>query len=117
MLKFRYTILLGVLISILSLVPGDRLPESPVKYTDLAVHVCMYAAWMFVLGREARRQYPGYSARLLIKCLLIMMAYGGLVEYLQETYVPGRFGSWTDFLANAAGALISFTVFFRKSAS
>ena len=104
-----------MLISVLSLVPGDQLPESPVKYTDLAVHVLMYAAWMFVLGLELQRQYSPPTRRLWVICLLIMVFYGGLIEVLQESFIPGRYGSISDALANISGSLLLFYHFHFKA--
>ncbi|MEQ9064028.1 MAG: VanZ family protein [Vicingaceae bacterium] len=93
-------------IAFLSLLPGDRLPDSPLKYTDIAVHVIMYGTLTIVILLERHRQYPITSPRSLIVPVLLVSVYGLSIEILQESFIPGRYGSVSDGIANAFGSAI-----------
>jgi VanZ family protein len=79
-------------------IPSD-LPDD----TDKAIHAWSWAALTVPLafGGLAR----GWSRWLAIGgAVLLACAYGGLVEWYQG-FVPGRFPSWGDVIADAIGAV------------
>ena len=102
---------MGILILVLSLTPGYTLPDSPVKFADLIVHVLMYGSWMFTINFEIKKQYLGDSQRFSIRMLFAIVLVGIVIEFLQEYLIPGRFGSFSDGLANSIGAIISYLGF------
>ena len=93
-------------IAILSLTPGDRFPETDIRFADIIVHVLMYGFWMSIFIVETKRQFSNQKIRLYIYGAISMTLYGGIMEFLQENYASGRYGSWSDFLANMCGCLL-----------
>ena len=108
---FKFSSLGLAIISILSLIPGKQLPESPIQYADIMVHVVMYLIMSMVIFRESTKQYNGLSIRLKTVIVLLLIVYGGVLEVLQETFIPGRYGSLSDFLANATGVLSGLLIY------
>lgn len=105
-------------IAILSLTPGDKFPETDIQFADIVVHVLMYGFWMAIFIRETGRQFPSNNFRLLIYGAIVMTIYGSIMEYLQEHYASGRFGSWSDFAANLIGTiliLLAYRWIFKKN--
>lgn len=87
------TILLGIVITLLTLAPisGESVPGS-----DKLHHVLGFAALAFPL--------PFARSRLAIPVALGVMAYGGMIELVQPYF--GRHAEWADFLADAVGATL-----------
>ena len=102
---------MGILIAVLSLIPGDDLPDVSIEFVDLIVHVLMYGTWIFVLCLEIEKQYSGDSQRFRLRMLFIVIIFGIIIEVLQELFIPGRFGSVSDVLANAFGAILMYIGF------
>jgi len=87
---------LALVIGVLSLLPLDKLPE--VAVSDKLEHLLAYG--LLGLLATLRRRTP----RALFLTLLLIIAYGAAIEYLQP-YV-GRFMELGDFIANSSGALL-----------
>lgn len=104
---------MGILIAVLSLIPGDRLPEVSIEFADLIVHVLMYATWILVIYLEIEKQYSGNVRRSRLRMLFVVITVGIIIEILQELLIPGRYGSLADVLANALGATLMYIGFYR----
>ncbi len=106
-----------MVIAVLSLIPGYKLPEASIKYADLIVHVVMYGGWMLVIGIERMKQYSGESKRYMNRMLLTVVTFGLMIEVVQELLVQGRFGSISDGVANTLGASLVYLIFARVDIS
>ncbi len=105
---FAPTVLVGVIITYLSLSPdpvpmdGFRLFEG----VDKVVHGSMYLGLVWVgcydLYRLSGRFIP-WRVALLVG---FAIGWGALMEYLQETMGLGRSADLIDFFANSCGALV-----------
>jgi len=93
---------LVVLVSVLSLLPTDRLPS--VDYNDKLGHLLAYFTLMAWFGQI-------YGARL--KPILALLAMGALIELLQG-WSGYRDMSGLDLLANAAGIAVGW-LFTRRA--
>jgi len=110
--RYKYSILLVILIALLCLIPSSSIPYTSlfyIPYFDKIVHFSMYASLGFVAFMESRitRQYS-------INHLYIMIAIfsmSGVIEILQATVVPSRAAEWTDLLANFIGLLSGYLAF------
>ena len=110
-------ILWGIVILILSGVPGNYVPSvfgfpdwiSP----DKLVHIILYAVFVFVLLRGLRKQYSKneVSKRLIYSILGIGIAFGGITEVLQNLVFIRRNGNVYDFIADIIGCLIGLIVY------
>ena len=76
----------------------------------------MYAGFAFACLWGYRKQFVSnglaYKKRAILLTIIISIAYGGLTEIIQETFVPGRTGDWFDFLADSIGTSIGALVFY-----
>ena len=110
-------ILCGIVILILTGLPGSLLPHAkPILGLDKVVHFLMYAGFAFTCVWGYRKQFVSrdlaYKKRAMLVTLIISIAYGGLTELMQEYFVPLRTGDWMDFLADSIGAMVGIVVFY-----
>lgn len=94
----RFWILGGVglllIITALSLLPGDQVPK--VSVSDKVKHVLAYVALaLWFGGISVRRSY--------LRITLALLAYGVLIELLQGWMAVGRQAELLDVVADAAG--------------
>lgn len=73
---------------------------------DKVGHFIAYFTLMFFLGLEL-----GIRNRQLLKAWGITFAYGIIMELIQH-YVPGRFMSLLDLVANSLGGILAFFVLY-----
>jgi len=103
-LRFWKPVLWLIIILVLSLMPGNRLPGIPLfPHIDKVVHATMYFGLAVLLVRPLSHfpfRRPYFVAVMI--CLLI----GSLVEISQEYLAFNRSGSWLDEAANLTGALM-----------
>lgn len=96
-----------LLIFILCLLPGDELPKIDVPFVDKWAHVLLFAGFSFLwLCAVPTIQFGKLSVLLLVSIFV-----GWLVEYIQGSYVPGRYQDNMDTLADAVGGLAGILVF------
>ena len=110
--RYKFSILLAIMIALLSLVPGNSIPGSSlfsIPYFDKFVHFSMYAVLIFVALIESRCTNNCYGNHLLL--ILGIFFLSGLIEILQATVVASRAAEWFDLLANFAGLLSGYLAF------
>jgi VanZ family protein len=84
---------------------------SDVPFHDKGVHFVEYAVLGLLIARAVRRTWPALTgARFGAAVCLPTIAWGYLDE-LHQAFVPGRFSSMADLLADALGALIGLGLF------
>ena len=108
-IRYKFTILLVIVISLLSLIPGDQMPGSflfSIPYFDKMVHFSMYAALGFVALAESRKDHARFGFHFLL--LLAIFAMSALIEILQATVVAQRSAEWYDLLANFLGVVAGY---------
>ena len=86
----------GLLLAWLSLLPTVNVPE---VLWDKALHAAAYLVFV-ALGAPVCRE-----GRQVMVLGLIVLVYGGLLE-LAQNFVPGRYMSLGDLVANAVGVLL-----------
>jgi len=108
------SILIAIVISYLSLAPGDefsRIPSFPNE--DKAVHFLMYFGLAFVIFGNSILHF-GIATMQQRKWWLWMIGipviWGGCMELLQQYCTTSRSGDWMDELTNTLGAITGFFV-------
>ena len=79
--------------------------EAPFPHSDKVVHGVMYLMLSVALMVPVSRQWASRVIPYVCVCVG-SVAYGGLIEVLQQFCTRSRSGEITDLLADAAGALI-----------
>lgn len=113
----KWSLLSVLLILYLSLANADSFNRMQVIHfagIDKVVHFCMYSFLTGVMLFENRKRILSVSSLILLAAVPLVL--GALLEVLQSLLTTTRTGSFTDFLANAAGISFSVIVFllFRK---
>ena len=100
-----------VIVAVLSLLPGDDLPQEVafIPHFDKIVHVGMYfISCLFLIPPfEKLRIGKGYLAAFFSSLFL-----GALFEVLQSTIARNRSGNYDDFVADLTGAALAL-LFYR----
>jgi hypothetical protein len=110
--SFWKTILWIVVILILSLLPGrafEKVKLFDFSYQDLIVHFIMYAVFTVLLIKDLSsedRVHPFKNAGWIIP-LLASALLGVVTEIAQSLWIPGRFGSISDFVLNMSGSAVA----------
>ncbi len=100
-------------ILVLISLPGKDLPDFDIWEIDIEdkighLVVFGFQACLIRLGLYLRGQTP--SKRIYLIIFLMVSAFGGFTEILQDLAFPSRFASISDFIADALGAALG-TVF------
>ncbi|MCD6250426.1 MAG: VanZ family protein [candidate division Zixibacteria bacterium] len=97
-------ILYGAIILTVSSIPNLKTPEAGTWPIDKLAHLIEYAGLAILIYRSSVRWHcwsrPGSA---LWMTLLVSSCWGLLDEWLQS-YIPGRFSDWRDFIADVGGA-------------
>ena len=107
--QYKFSILLAIVISLLSLAPASSFPIESVwyiPYIDKIVHIIMYASFGFVALMESRCSHKCHAYHLLI--LLGILLASALIEVLQATVISSRGAEWFDLVANTLGLMVGY---------
>lgn len=110
---------LGILV--LTLMPSSGVPRWPWAaqvHLDKFIHAFLFGMQCVLLGMAfARSGSQWLAARPFLLAFLLALAYGALIEVLQESMDIGRRGDLGDLLADGAGALLGYALLrWRKRA-
>ncbi len=106
------------LVSVLSHMPGTLLTAIPWNIWDKAMHFLEYLPLGFFVAVGMRHRPLSY--RKVTVCILgILLAFGfGCLDELHQSFVPGRFATFSDVLADTlgggVGVLIGLLPFFTR---
>ena len=101
MLKKTLFYLYLVLITLLSLWPSKALPQVMLfPYADKFIHAGMYAGFTFLMLWAWQAKLVGMKQ---LWPLIIVVAWGMLMEFMQSATHLGRSFDMTDELANSVG--------------
>jgi VanZ family protein len=104
-----------LLILILCFLPGNSVNK--VKFIDFLhfdkiVHFGMFFIFSFFLFADIKNKTQLQKKQIILIILSLTVIIGGLIELIQNFFIPNRFGDWFDFLADFSGSfafiLLSF---------
>ena len=88
--------------------PGAEVPELLKSIQGFFIHMAIYflLALLVICGAS---QFSLTKVRpiIYIISLLIILIMGGILEPIQEFYIPNRVGEWEDVLANVLGGVVA----------
>ena len=100
-----------VLIFILSSIPMIKPPDLGLNAEDKIAHVLEYGVLGVLLARSALSRRP-FSIRLLFTIFLIGTLYG-ISDEIHQKFVPNRFASPWDALADMIGVILGIIIYWR----
>lgn len=106
----------ALLLLAVCMLPGNRLPEQPVVNADKIFHALAFAwlSFWFAYGWHKAPEGTVLRHHAALIALVFCIAYGGLIEILQELLAQNRSADWLDFLFDAIGAGIGVALFRLK---
>jgi VanZ family protein len=94
----------------------ESVPKFP--HADKVIHFGMFFVLTAVLIyefviRNKKIAYP--SRQFLFVCILFPIAFGGIIEILQEAFFKPRSAEWLDWAADITGVLAAWAIFFVRT--
>jgi VanZ family protein len=96
-------------ILLLSATPGKELPSIDLAHIDKFFHALVYGILAVLLFLSFKR----LGIESLFAVVVIVSAYGFLMEWMQGTFFEGRFFDVMDGIANTIGAILGIVIFER----
>lgn len=115
--NFSPAIFWGIIVLILSGIPGNAFPKIPTFIEwlgpDKIVHLIIYSIFGYLLYSGFVKQFISKKTRYKIILLTIFSGavFGALTEVLQYFVFVGRNGNIFDLVANIFGCLIGILIF------
>lgn len=105
-------ILWSVIILILTLIPGNAVPEVGIFQFDKLVHFFIFGMLMLLssYGLKKVLDLKSKPVNYLMLTTLYSVSFGIMIEILQR-FVPGRNFSYADIIANTIGVAIGYLAF------
>jgi VanZ family protein len=97
----------------LSVSPLKQAPQIEIPGIDKLVHVGMYL-WLTIFLYSLLQKQGVWSfgkKRSWLLAIVFSIAYGGMLEVVQEVFTQFRSGDWLDFLSNSLGALMAWGIY------
>lgn len=113
MFKYLWPALVWTLIIlILTLTPGEKLPEVGIFQIDKLVHFFVFALLMFLAAYGLKKLFlvRNIKGNIILVSAIYSFGVGVMVEILQ-LFVPNRSFSVADIIANSIGTGIGYFVF------
>jgi VanZ family protein len=110
----RWAFLWGLLIILLTILPGRVIPVLPVFMDlfepDKLIHILIFGVYVFLQIRSFRRQpvYVAVSQNAVLLTMMLAFSLAAGTELLQDFIIPMRNGSVYDFMANGSGCFIGW---------
>ena len=113
--KWWPTLCWTFLIILMYFLPGALFPstnEVKVPHLDKVIHFLAFFTYALVaMGNMMEKPSFTYNRFLALRVLLLLIAVGGILEFIQGTVIADRSSEFLDFVANASGALIGHVIF------
>lgn len=107
-MKYKFTILISVIIFILSTIPFPEIPTlEDVPFIDKWVHFVMYGALTCAIYLDRKLAHQDTSIPFILSAFILPSLYGGLIELIQKYCTTCRSGEWLDFYADTFGAFLA----------
>ncbi len=105
LLSWIWPLVVGVLILVVSSLPGSLLPTFRMPYTDKVLHFVIYLGLGCALGMALIRSTNWGQITIVLVTILLCVSYGMADEMYQST-IPGRVSSYWDVLADGLGGTV-----------
>lgn len=93
------------------------MPEVP-EWELISFHTASHAVVFFILAVLALRSFSKITSLFLFKqnvglaALLLSVAFGAIIEWLQTAMHVGRQGDFMDIISNSIGTLLGIVFFY-----
>lgn len=103
----------ALIILILTLTPGEHVPQVGVFSYDKLGHSIIFGILSFLIpfGLKRKKNVTLSLNAIMLISLVFTIAYGSALEIMQD-FIPGRAMDYVDAIANTAGAIGGVTLFY-----
>lgn len=112
---FRYHLppfIWAFLIMIASSIPADQLPNVQIFGWDKIAHVCVFFVLGILILRSLYHRNNAINSKKQIAILtFIFVVSFGIFDELFQSLIPGRSSDIYDLVADAAGGILSISLF------
>ncbi len=118
MQKYIKIVVWFLIITYISLIPSDKIPESQffnIPYFDKIVHFGIYFIFSILLASLFKKQNINKLTTILI-ILSLNAIIGGAIEILQDILPINRSGSYCDFIADMFGSITGLFLYYNLKA-
>ena len=93
----------------LSSLPGKSFPDLNLlgDIPSIIAHIGLYAVFMFLLSRALQRQ-SWLSPSGLFRVAFVIVALYAISDEYHQSFVPGRYADFLDWLADMVGATLAW---------
>jgi VanZ family protein len=112
MIKYLWpAIVWSLTVVVLTLIPGEQIPNVPIFGIDKLVHVFIFGLMMTLTaaGLYKSSLYTSIKKPILI-AVVYSLGFGIIIEFIQP-FIPGRSFSLFDILANVMGVALGYGVY------
>ena len=105
--RWSLTAIVVIAILLLTLLPGDDLPEMPsFPFADKVGHLMMFGGLAATLLYDLSRPLRRVTWKNFLLAAAVSSLFGGCIELLQASINTGRSPEIADFAADVAGAIV-----------
>ena len=104
---------LGYCIAIFCVSSSKPVPMQSLFGVDKVIHGAEYAVLGLLLARSVISSKPEFSKETLILLIMVLGTLYGIFDEIHQSFVPGRFSSQWDVLADGSGSLIGVIFYLR----
>ncbi len=111
-LKYYKSLIITILITILSLLPGSDTPKIHfinIPYLDKYIHFFMYFFLSGIIIFDSKR-VGDRNLKFYLIIITAIIIFGITLESIQENYITGRSGEFFDVIANSTGTIIGLII-------
>jgi len=94
------------------MMPAHHIPHVSIPQFDKIVHTSLYTILgiLTFYGWTKQSSFFGLHRKTVIKIIILLSAYGLLIEVMQETLTTDRHFEWLDELADIGGSVIGVLI-------
>jgi VanZ family protein len=101
------TVFYSLALTVVCLIPSNKLPDVEVSFADKIFHSITYLVLTFLWFYSFVYRFKIERMKALIYASVISVAFGIIIEVLQEILTETRSADLLDVLANSLGVLIA----------
>lgn len=101
------TVFYSLALTVVCLIPSNKLPDVEVSFADKIFHSITYLVLTFLWFYSFVYRFKIERMKALIYASVISVAFGIIIEVLQEILTETRSANLLDVLANSLGVLIA----------
>jgi len=112
-LKFWFPLILysGIIFYVSS--RSDLQTPLPATQFDKFIHMLLYCPFGFLAAYAIGQTKPSVSGNVLWGLAVLLSLLYGVSDEFHQSFVPGRYSSWSDVIADTVGGILGGYYFLR----